>query len=66
MAVYLVVAGLLLGKGLAEMLGLFDPAMAGNALTGTLAYLAVSAIYGVVFALARVVWELPIQRLNGS
>ena len=55
MAIYLVIAGLLSGKGLAEMLGLFDPAMGGNALTGTLAHLAVSAIYGVIFALVMMV-----------
>jgi hypothetical protein len=51
MAIYWVIAGFLLGKGLAEMLGLFDPALAGNGLTGTLAHLAVSAIYGAVFGL---------------
>jgi hypothetical protein len=51
MAIYLVIAGLLSGRGLLEILGLFDPAMAGNVLTGMLAHLAVSAIYGVVFAL---------------
>jgi hypothetical protein len=55
MAIYLVIAGFLSGKGLAEMLGLFDPALAGNGLTGTLAHLAVSAIYGVLFALVMLV-----------
>jgi hypothetical protein len=51
MAIYLALAGLLLGRGGVEMLGLFDPAMAGNALTGMLAHLAVAGIYGVIFAL---------------
>lgn len=51
MAVYLVLVGLLMGRGLAEVFGLFDPEQAGNALTGVLAHLAVSGIYGVVFAL---------------
>ena len=51
MAIYLVVAGLLMGKGAGEILGLFDPAQGSNGLTGTLAHLAVSAIYGVIFAL---------------
>jgi hypothetical protein len=60
MAIYLVLAGLLLGRGMAEMLGLFDPAMAGNALTGTLAHLAVSGVYGVIFALLR----MGLQRLR--
>jgi hypothetical protein len=51
MAVYLVLAGFLSGRGLVEMLGLFDPVQAGNALTGLLAHLAVAGIYGVIFAL---------------
>lgn len=51
MAIYLVIAGLLSSQGLVETLGLFDPALASNALTGTVAHLAVSAIYGVVFGL---------------
>ncbi len=51
MVIYLVIAGLLSGKGLTEMLRLFDPAQADNGLTGTLVHLAVSGIYGVIFAL---------------
>jgi hypothetical protein len=51
MALYLVLAGLLTGVGPLAILGLFDPARAGNALTGTLAHLAVSAIYGAIFAI---------------
>lgn len=53
MAVVLVLAGLLSGTPLLETLGYFDPAQAGNWLTGLLAHLAVAAIYGVVFALLR-------------
>lgn len=51
MALYLVLASLLTGAGPLTTLGLFDPARAGNGVTGMLAHLAVSAIYGAIFAL---------------
>ncbi len=51
MAAYLIVSGLLSGISPADMLGLFDPGMVGHWLTGTVAHLAVSGVYGVVFAL---------------
>ena len=51
MAAYLVLAGLLSGVPLAETMGRFDPGQAGQWLAGTVAHLAVSGIYGVVFAL---------------
>jgi hypothetical protein len=49
MAVFLVIAGLAGGEGVAEMLGRFSPAGDGNPLTGGLAHLAVAAIYGAIF-----------------
>ena len=51
MALYLALSGLVSGITLASTLGLFDPLMNGGWLTGLLAHLAVSGIYGVVFAL---------------
>ena len=51
MAIVLTLTGLLSGRPPLVTLGYFDPAQAGNWLTGLLAHLAVSAIYGVVFAL---------------
>jgi hypothetical protein len=51
MALYLVLASWLTGEGPMAALGLFDPARAGNGVTGVLAHLAVSAIYGAIFAL---------------
>lgn len=51
MALFLALAGLLSHTQPLVTLGYFDPARAGNWLTGVLAYLAVSAIYGVVFSL---------------
>lgn len=51
MTAYLVLAGLLNSISPAVMLGRFDPGMVGHWLTGTLAHLAVSAVYGVIFAL---------------
>ena len=71
MAVYLLLTGLLMGRGLAEVFGLFDPAQAGNGLMGMLAHLAVSGIYGVFFALVMMglskVWPsiLPMGWLVG-
>ena len=52
MAAYLVVAGLLSGNGPAEVLGGFDPGQSGSAVLGLLTHLAVSGIYGVLFAVA--------------
>lgn len=51
MALFLVLAGWLTGVLPLEVLGYFDPAQTGNWLTGLLAHLAVSAIYGVGFGL---------------
>lgn len=51
MAAFLIVAGLLSGVPPAVTLGRFDPGQAGNVLAGSVAHLAVSGIYGVVFAL---------------
>ena len=51
MALYLVLLGLLTGLAPAVMMGRFDPGMSGGWLTGLLTHLAVSGIYGVVFAL---------------
>jgi len=62
MATYLVVAGLWLGEGFAAMLGRFDPGTAASPLIGTLAHLATSAIYGILFAL---LWRLVLSRWLG-
>lgn len=51
MAILLALTGLLSGTPPLVTLGYFDPAQAGNWLSGLLTHLAVSAIYGVVFAL---------------
>lgn len=51
MGLFLVVGGWLNGGPLLATLGYFDPAQAGGWLTGLLAHLAVSAIYGVGLAL---------------
>lgn len=51
MSFLLALAGLVSGTAPADTLGYFDPARGGRWLTGLLAHLAVSAIYGVVFAL---------------
>ena len=53
MALFLALAGLVNGTQPLVTLGYFDPARAGNWLTGALAHLAVSAIYGVIFALLQ-------------
>ena len=50
MAAYLVLSGVLSGFSPAVMLGRFDPGMDGRWLIGTLAHLAVSGVYGVIFA----------------
>jgi hypothetical protein len=51
MAAYLILTSLFRGISPAVILGYFDPGMVGQWLTGTLAHLAVSGVYGVVFAL---------------
>ena len=52
MAVLLVAAGLLAGDAPASVLARFDPAAQASALTGLLAHLAVSGIYGLIFGVA--------------
>jgi hypothetical protein len=51
MAAYLVLSGLLSGIPLTETMGYFDPGPNARWLVGTLAHLAVSGIYGAVYAL---------------
>lgn len=51
MALVLALGGLFSGRQPLVTLGYFDPARVSNWLTGLLAHLAVSAIYGVVFTL---------------
>lgn len=51
MAGVVLVAGLLGGSGAAETLGRFDPGSDGSPVVGALLHLAVSGLYGVVFAL---------------
>lgn len=51
MVIFLIAVGWFGGRLPLVTLGYFDPAQGGNWLTGLLAHLAVSAIYGVVFAL---------------
>ncbi len=51
MALFLVMTGWLTGTPPLTTLAYFDPAQTGSWLTGLLAHLAVSAIYGVVFGL---------------
>jgi hypothetical protein len=51
MALFVVMAGWLAGTPPLTTLAYFDPAQTGSWLTGLLAHLAVSAIYGVVFGL---------------
>jgi hypothetical protein len=47
--IYLVIVGLISGQTLAGVLGPFDPTQ-GQALAGGLVHLAVSGVYGVLFA----------------
>jgi hypothetical protein len=49
-AIYLVIIGLISGQTLAAILGPFDPTQ-GNMLVGSLVHLAVSGVYGVLFAI---------------
>jgi hypothetical protein len=51
MAVYLVIAGLFNREGPGTVLGRFTPSGDGSPFLGTLAHLAVSAVYGAIFAL---------------
>lgn len=51
MGATLILAGLFSGVSAVDTLGRFDPGRAGNMVAGTVAHLAVSGIYGVVFAL---------------
>ena len=51
MSLFLAIVGWLNGGSPVEMLGYFDPARTSSWLTGLLAHLAVSAIYGLVLAL---------------
>jgi hypothetical protein len=62
MALYLGLAGLWLGEGFVVMLGRFDPGLAGSPFVGGLAHLAMSAIYGILFALS---WRLLLHRWLG-
>jgi hypothetical protein len=52
MGIFLVIIGWITGTGPAEMLGRFDPANNGAPVIGGLLHLAVSGIYGAVFAIA--------------
>ncbi len=52
MAVYITVAGVLAGQVWTTILAQFDPSATPSALTGILAHLAVSGVYGVFFGMA--------------
>ena len=52
MAIYLVITGLISGDGIGVTMGRFTPPGNSSPLVGTIAHLAVSALYGVIFALA--------------
>jgi hypothetical protein len=62
MAVYLILSGFFNGLSPTVTLGRFDPSSGGAWLPGTLAHLAVSAVYGVIFAL---LFALPFRRWPG-
>jgi len=49
-AIYLVIVGLISGQTLAAVMGPFDPTQQGNVVVGSLVHLAVSGVYGVLFA----------------
>jgi heme A synthase len=55
MILFLLVTRILSGGSLAEVIGRFDPSGANNLVTGALAHLAVSAIYGAIFGLLFIV-----------
>ena len=52
MAIYLIMASLISGDGVGDTLARFAPPGNSSPLVGTVAHLAVSALYGVIFALA--------------
>jgi len=55
MILFLLVTRILNGGSLAEVIGRFDPSGSNNLVTGALAHLAVSAIYGAIFGLLFIV-----------
>ena len=61
MAVYVIIWGLASGRGPGAVLGMFDPAMRGNPLTGALTHLAVASVYGILFGL---IWWTLRRRLQ--
>jgi hypothetical protein len=59
MAVYLTVAGLTWGDGVAATLGHFDPGGTASPVVGVISHLAVSGVYGALFGIGwRVVARL--------
>jgi hypothetical protein len=60
MAISLVGFGLIAGDEPASILGRFDPGEQASSLTGGLAHLAVSGVYGILFGLG---WHLVQRRL---
>ena len=52
MAIYLIITGLIGGDGVGDTMARFTPPGNSSPLVGTVAHLAVSALYGVIFALA--------------
>ena len=52
MAVYVVLAGLIVGDGPAQVLSGFDPSATPSPVVGTLTHLAVAGVYGVLFGIA--------------
>lgn len=56
MTLFLVVMALISGTAPLSIVGYFDPTRTGNWLTGLLAHLAVSGIYGLIFGLS--LWTL--------
>ena len=59
MAIYLILSSFFNGTSPAVTLGRFDPSLQGSWLAGSLAHLAVSGVYGVIFAL---LYALPARR----
>ena len=51
MMVYLILAGLALGDTMVDVMGFFSPSGNGDPVSGVIAHLAVSSIYGAVFGL---------------
>jgi len=66
MAVYLVIWGVLAGRGPGAVLGMFDPAMRGAALAGALTHLAVASVYGILFGLIWWVLRRPSLRRDSG